>query len=125
MTALDVPLRNTALNLINRFGAAMTITHQPDPGPHDPVTGTSVPATPVTLSVKGQIDGYSLVALGDDSTGLLQEGDQKITLAAAALSFWPRPGDYLTIGGVNWSVYHVQPIHVGDLPATFILSVRK
>ena len=125
MSALDPPLRNAALNLMAKFGASMTITHAPDPGAHDPVSGTSTPATPIVTSIKGMIDAYSLQNLGDDSTGLLQEGDQKVTIAAAAISYWPRPGDFLTITGNNWSVYHVQPIHAGDLPATFILSVRK
>jgi hypothetical protein len=56
--------------------------------------------------------------------GLVQQGDREVRIAAADLSFTPRPNDRIVIGGKTFQVVSVDPRRPFDEAAIHILQVR-
>jgi hypothetical protein len=56
--------------------------------------------------------------------GLVQQGDQEVWIAAADLSFAPKPNDQVVIGGKTFQVVSVNTLSPFNEAAIHILQVR-
>jgi hypothetical protein len=57
-------------------------------------------------------------------TGLVQQGDREVRIAAADLSFTPKPNDQVMIGGQTFQVMSVNTRRPFDEDAIHMLQVR-
>ena len=119
---LDVKARATALRLITKFGKAVSYVSVTD-GVYDPATGAVSP-TEVSSSIKALIVSYSLRGDGFTS-GLIREGDRKITFAASGIVFSPKVGDKVSFDSETFAVLNVSPTYSGELVAIYTVRGRK
>jgi len=56
--------------------------------------------------------------------GLVQQGDREVRIAAAALSFTPKPNDQVVIGGKTYQVVSVNTRSPFNEAAIHIVQVR-
>jgi hypothetical protein len=120
MTKLDERMRALALTQINAKGKTMTFKKVTD-GTYDAATGTATP-TSAPVACKGIIARPSSAALQREIARL---GDQRVYVAAAALTSTPEPGDLLTIDGADWRIVAVFPYYSGELVALYDFNVRR
>lgn len=119
---LDVKARATALRLIAKFGKAVSYVSVTD-GAYDPETGSVTPVETAN-SIKALIESYSLRGDGFTS-GLIREGDRKITFAASGIAFTPKAGDKVTFDSETFAVLNVGPTYSGELVAIYAVHGRK
>jgi len=112
-------LEQTADTLVDKFGAAMTLTRTTEGAgadPFDPVrTETDYAVNGVRLNFSDrEIDGTAV-----------QHQDYKILLAAKDLTVVPEPDDVIADGSSEVTVVGVRRIHPGDTDLAYMCHVRK
>lgn len=127
MSILDAPFRSLATTLVGKFGKSATLGHIYT-GAYNPVTGVASQSES-TLTVRGVVERYGTSEI--DGVNVLR-GDVKWTVAAAAVTKTPSPNDTVdfgetTAGGdpVLYTVLAVEPVYSGDLPALYVLQLRR
>lgn len=119
MTGLDRKLRQTAVNLVNKYGKVITHTAVSE-GSYDPITGTVTPAN-TDYSIKAIVEDYKGIEL---VSGQIQHGDVKITMPAKG-NTKPDPNDKITIDSIVYMVVSVKSVWSGEMAAIYELQVRK
>ena len=123
--SFDTNMVALALRLINKRGQTITYTRIVQ-GAYDTTTGAAAAAVQTTYTLKALADDYTRMSDGlAFLAGLILEGDKKITIPAAALTFTPMPGDRVTFGGFTRTVQSVKSTSAGELTAIFELRVRS
>lgn len=105
---------------INDVGATITLRKSSNDN-YDITTGTVTPVT-ADYTIKGLIESYSEYFMRD---GLVEMGDRKITIAAAAIAVRPEQGDSVIIEDIVYNVINVAAEFATDSPILFILQIRK
>jgi hypothetical protein len=59
-----------------------------------------------------------------ESAGLVQQGDREVRIAAADLTFTPRPNDQVVIGGKNFQVVSVNTRSPFNEATIHMLQIR-
>ncbi|MFZ6655934.1 hypothetical protein [Undibacterium sp. TJN19] len=96
-----------------------------DQGAYDPTTGSAA-TNEASTSLKGLVEDYNRQSDGAAFvSGLVLEGDKKITIAAAALTVVPAPGDRITFDTSDMTIKNVKTTFAGDLPALYELHARN
>lgn len=118
MTALDQALRPLAQNLIGQFGKSMIYRHK-IAGVYDPVTD----------SKNEQIEDYPVFGVIEcyqehQLSGLIEQGDLKVTIAAIELPIDPMIQDELIIEEADHRIVNVGKEWSGEQVALYILQVR-
>jgi hypothetical protein len=104
--------------LIGVAGETMTykrVTH----GAFNTATLQSAPSAQ-SHTIKASVRQYRAREIG----GLVQQGDREVRIAAADLSFTPRPDDQVVIGGKTYQVVLVNTRSPFDEAAIHIVQVR-
>ena len=104
--------------LIGRAGEIITykqVTH----GSYDPATMLSTPSVQ-SYSIKAGVRQYR----AREIAGLVQQGDREVRIAAADLSFTPRPNDQVVIGGKTFQVVSVNTRSPFNEAAIHLVQVR-
>ena len=117
---LDSRARNTANNLLTKFGKSITLTRITE-GNYDPTTGEMAAATSSTsnhYAIISEYDGNALI------NGVIQSGDKKVSIASLNIDI-PQTGDKATIDALDYSIISVKSIWSGELAAVYELQVRK
>ncbi len=112
--------RQTASNLISKFGKLITLSRHSD-GVYDPQTGELSASSVSDLSIKALVKDFKPFEF---SGGAIQTGDKKITLAALN-TISPKLADSITIDTVIYSVVSVKTIWDGEFAVMFELQVRS
>jgi hypothetical protein len=82
-----------------------------------------------TLQSTPSVQSYTIKAgvrqyRAREIAGLVQQGDREVRIAAADLSFTPRPNDQVVIGGKTFQVLSVNTCSPFNEAAIHILQVR-
>ena len=104
--------------LIAVAGEAVTykrVTH----GSYSTATLQSSPSVQ-SYTIKASVREYR----AREIAGLVQQGDREVRIAAADLSFTPRPNDQVVIGGKTFQVVSVNTCSPFNEAAIHILQVR-
>ena len=120
---LDVKARALALRLIGKFGKSVTYTTVAT-GSYSPATG-AVALSEVAYIIKAVIELFGRHYGDGFMTGLVLEGDRKISFAAQGLAFVPKPGDKVTFDGDTFTALAVSPVYSGELVALYAVHGRK
>jgi hypothetical protein len=115
---LDTPLRKVAQTVLTKFGTAVTIRRVA--GTYDVATGISTPSNSDT-TVKGRLGNYT----DRELSNTVHAGDRKLEIAAADLAFQPSVDDEVLIAGVSYDIVNVKPTLATDLPALYVLQLRR
>lgn len=104
------------------LGAFVTLTTI-TPGAYDPATGTTGAATTASQTVSGIVEDFKGVEL---LMGLVQAGDKKVSIPAAALTTAPKPTDTVTISGVaHLIVAEPEKVEAGGVVILHVLRCRR
>src|SRR5918996_555484 len=100
--------------------AGETITYKR--GTHDAYSTATLQSTPSVQShtIKAGVWEYRAREIG----GLVQQGDREVRIAAADLSFSPKPNDQVVIGGKTFQVMSVNTRSPFSEAAIHIIQVR-
>jgi hypothetical protein len=104
--------------LINIAGETITykrVTH----GSYSTATLQSTPSVQ-SYTIKASVRQYR----AREITGLVQQGDREVRIAAADLGFTPRPNDQVVISGKTYQVVSVNTRSPFSEAAIHILQVR-
>jgi hypothetical protein len=104
--------------LIGVAGETVTykrVTH----GSYSMATLQSTPSVQ-SYTIKASVRQYR----AREITGLVQQGDREVRIAAADLTFTPRPNDQVVIGGKTYQVVSVNTRSPFSEAAIHILQVR-
>ena len=94
----------TAERLLQKFGQAVTLVRpSTQPPTYDPATGISTPVVPATYAGRGAVFDYKQT---DVSQSLVEAGDQRLLLSAAAPMVEPMTSDDVVLA--NGKTYTVQ-----------------
>jgi len=114
----------TALRLITKYGKKINFTVVTQTA-YDPTTGAAG-TTEVMTAIKGLVSDYNKMADGAAFvSGLVQEGDKKITLAGASLLVVPKPSDKVSFDTSVMTVLNVKATFAGEVAALYELHVRN
>lgn len=92
------------------------------PGTYDPATGTTTGGSSTSETIPANVEDYSGLTLAN---GLALAGDKKVLVAAALLTFTPKPTDTVTIGGTVYSVVAIpETVQPGAPAITYELQCR-
>lgn len=119
-TSADTAFRALGLSLINSYGTSSVYVHKAG-GTYDPNTTSMTGATTTTATPKVFIGSPSKADL---RAGVLAE-EKTCLLAGAAVDFYPKPTDTITVDGETYKVRPVTAIYSGDQVALWILGLRK
>jgi hypothetical protein len=92
------------------------VTH----GAYSTATLQSTPSVQ-SYTIKASVRQYRARAIA----GLVQQGDREVRIAAADLSFTPRPDDHVMIGGKTFQVVSVNTRSPFSEAAIHIVQVRS
>lgn len=120
MTALDTSARKLSVNLLAKFGKAITFQSIVE-GAYDPITGDTAANTVTSSSKKAVIKDYNGIEL---MSGVIQQGDRKVTIAASGATL-PQPSDKIVIDSETYNIIAVKTIWSGELAALYQLQARK
>lgn len=120
MTALDTRARATALRLLDKYGKAVTLSRVTE-GSYNPSTGETSSEVVVIATVDALIEDYKGI---DYISGDIQMTDRRVTIPASG-NVEPEPNDRLTIDAVVYTIVSVTTVWSGELPALFVMQVRK
>ena len=121
--SFDTRMVALALRMINLRGQTIAYT-QTIQGAYNPSTG-SASTTSTVLTCKALCSDFSRASDGlAFLSGLVLEGDKKITIAADSLPFQPLPGDRVQFDTFNMTVQSVKQESAGELAVTYDLRVR-
>ncbi|MDQ3830608.1 MAG: hypothetical protein M3361_15160 [Candidatus Tectomicrobia bacterium] len=89
---------------------------------HGSYNSSTLQSTPTTRSsmIKASVRQYR----AREIAGLVQQGDREVRIAAADLSFTPRPDDQVVIGGKTFQVVSVNTRSPFNEAAIHIVQVR-
>lgn len=119
MTELDAEIGPLALELIDEFGKSINFISVVA-GNYDPTTGEAMPNSTVK-QIKAVVEDYK----GQDySSGLIEGGDKKVTVAAQAFNSIPTTSDKIQIDGLTYTIQAVKIVYSGDLAAIYELQAR-
>lgn len=121
MTALDTKFRATALKLIAKNGAAITLTRT-TPGSYNTSTGSATNST-ATQAAKALVEEYKAGEMFV-SNGLITTDDKKFTIAASAVTR-PNPGDTITLGTTIFTIVAIKEVWSGEQVALYIVQARS
>ena len=117
-------LQSVAYKLIRAKGAPVTFT-QVNEGTYDATTGSAA-LTTVTATTYAVLDNYSSgIGGGTTFVGTLEEGDKRLWVPGAGLSFVPRPGDKVLADGITWLVISVNKINPDAVAYLYDVQVRQ
>lgn len=119
---LDTKARATALRLVAKYGKSVTYISLSD-GTYDTSMGAATPVE-TSYTIKAVIEPYKAHSDGF-SSGVVREGDRKISFAASGLAFTPKAGDKITVDGESLAVLRTTPIYSGELVALYYVHGRK
>ena len=104
--------------MVGKVGEA--VTYRSVTSSYNVATGQNT-ETATDTSVRVRVKGYA----PREAHGDIQAGDRKVFLAAYGLSFAPKKGDRLQIGGQWFSVISINRLTLRDSEALYILQVRE
>lgn len=110
----------TALRLLTRFGATVTVSRE-TAGAYDPVTGTNAAGTTQTWTPSGLRLDYSQREI--DGT-LIKAGDQRVYMSAVA-GLDPQTGDTVTLGADVWRVVTSRTLAPAGTAVLLDVQVRR
>lgn len=120
MTELDAEIGPLALELIDEFGKSISY-QKVTSGEYDTTTGEAAVTNP-SIDIKGIVENYK----GQDfSSGLIEGGDKKVTVAAQAFAELPTTSDTITIDNLTYTIVGIKTVFSGDLPAIYELQARR
>jgi hypothetical protein len=73
-----------------------------------------------SVSVKGHLRSYKQ----SEMAGLIQQGDRELRIAAASISFTPKPNDIVTDGTTKYKIVSVDSRKHRDVMIEHIMVVR-
>lgn len=121
--SFDTKMVALAMRLITKRGQTIVYTRVTQ-GVYDPATGAATTTT-ASYTVKGLASDFNRAQDGMAfMSGLVLEGDKKITIPSAALTFVPTPGDRVSFDGFNMTVQTVKSTSAGELTALYDMRVR-
>ena len=109
----------TALKLIAKFGAAVTLTTQTT-GAYDIPTG----AATVTTSTQSGYGVRTEWTKQDESWTLVQVNDVKLVLAASGITTAPKVNDTVLFDGISYTVISVKPAQPATVAIVYTLNLR-
>jgi len=125
MSAFYDRMSATALNLIARFGQAITL-RDTVPGEYDPVTGGSTPETTVDQPAQAILQDYALQQAGMSYAEgtVIKQGDKKILVAAQGLTP-PQLTTTVIADGATWTIVNIKEINPAGTPLVYELQGRR
>ena len=112
-----------ALKLINLRGQTITYTRTVQ-GAYDTSTGAAT-ATTTSQTFKALAQDFNRAQDGMAFlSGLILEGDKKITIAADSISFTPQAGDRVQFDGFEMTVQSMKQVSSGESAVVYELRVR-
>ena len=121
--SFDSSMAATALWLINKRGKTVTF-YRVTQGAYDPATGLAI-ATESAITIKALVQDFSRASDGFAfASGLVIDGDKRLSVAASSLSFAPMPGDKVTVDGNIYTVQDVKTTFAGELPVLYDMRGR-
>lgn len=120
MSLVDSHVRRAASRAVRAYGTDCTL-RKVAVGAYDPATDT-VTNTPSDYPWRVRLDNYIDREL---VSGAVRSGDRKATGAALDLSVAPDVDDQLVVGADVYDVVDVKVEMAKDLPALYILQVRR
>jgi hypothetical protein len=121
--SFDSNMVAVALKLINKRGQTVTYSRITQ-GAYDTSTGMASTTT-TALTFKALVSDFSRASDGlAFLSGLVLEGDKKVTIPAASLPFAPLPTDRVAIDGLTYSVQSIKQVSAGESPVLYDLRVR-
>ena len=110
----------TALRLITKFGAAVTLTTK-TAGSYDPSTGAATVTTTSTQSAYGvRVDWTKQ----DESWTLVQINDVKLILTASGITTTPKVNDTVLFDGITYTIISVKPAQPATVAIVYTLNLR-
>ncbi len=114
-------LVQTAKRLIARFGGPISIVATNTAA--NPTQGWKAgTAAPATQDAKGVFVNYEQKFV--DGT-VIRQGDQKVLISAADLTFAPNFVGYIQRGTEKWNVVKIEPLNPGDTMIIYKVQVRR
>jgi len=123
MSSLSLKMTATASRLINKYGAAITITRT-IPGTFSAATQTQTTPTTTSDTLKGTIEEYKAHEIDGES---IRYGDKKILVPKSDLQnlLEPKPGDIISIDSKTYRVVSHEGLSAGDSFAGFYIQARR
>jgi hypothetical protein len=114
-------IADTALNLLQTFGDAVTIEFAPSGnGGYDPITGDPVATVPGSV-LTGY--GYTGAYKGDEVDGAtIKAGD--IRLILSKITARPEVGSIVTVDGTTYRAMNVQNVRMKAADVIYIVQLR-
>ena len=116
--SLASSLGKVASKLVDKFGGEVTI-RRVTAGVYNPETGASGETTSDTV-LQGVLQDVTLREVGD----LVQAGDKRLLIAAAAVTTAPTTADRVIISGRSLQVIEVRTVEQDNTPITYELLLR-
>ena len=117
--SISSALRKAASKALKKLGGDVTI-RRIRTGSYDTATGT-ISETTSDTTVKGFLEQVNQREEND----LIQDTDQRLTIAASDLSFTPTTTDKVVISSQVFQVLRVQKEEQNNIAVTFTLFLRK
>lgn len=128
MSVLDGPARSVAQTLLSQFGTDVTLI-EPSGGSFDPETQSVSGDAEIRHEVNGLVESYSALTArsAESEQRSVQQGDRKITVAAADSGLDGEPTTDWTaeVDGTSYEVVGIDPVRSGDQVSLWILQVRR
>ena len=121
MSFLDDIFGPVTQDMVGLFGKTVAYAHT-GPGTYDPETSISTPGAPVNLTLPAIIEEYRGLEL---TSGLVQAGDKKVSIAGAEFVTAPQPTAAITVDGQAYTVVEVAAIYSGSNVALYTLKCRR
>lgn len=109
----------TALRLLTRFGADVTLRNVPSTGTYTP-GGTNVPGGPTDVTRKGAIFDFGKGQV-NAAGGLIQGGDKRLLMEVGVV---PSLEDRVVANGVEYVIKGVGEVNPAGVPVVYDLHVR-
>lgn len=121
--ALGTKVAGKVVGAINKVGLAATWYQDPDPDhAYNVGTGKTTPNwTAYAVTVAPPMEYEQRYLVGD----LIQAGDARTSIAAQGLTFTPRRGDKVLIGGVTWRVISLQTHQLAAVVVAYEAQLRR
>ena len=117
--SISSALRKAASKALKKLGGDVTI-RRITTGSYDTATGTLSESTSDT-TVKGFLEQVNQREEND----LIQDTDQRLTIAASDLSFTPTTTDKVVISSQVFQIIRIQKEEQNNVAVTFTLFLRK
>src|SRR5690606_25581381 len=115
-------IADVAAEILAEFGADVVIRNHAMPATYDPATGTTAPALPTNVTVKGVLMDFAR-GLTDNRGTQVQSGDKELLMEAGKVV--PTPEDEVIIEGVTWSIMAVNTIRPARVTIAYQLHLHR